>query len=65
MGQPFGIGDPGRGVAIRCLIQFDRRRRCVRCCRDRLDAFEDALRFTALRKVSSIRDCQPAPVALK
>ena len=25
----------------------------------------DALRFTALRKVSSIRDCQPGPVDLK
>src|SRR6266478_1182405 len=30
----------------------------------RLDQAE-ALRFTALRKVSSIRDCQPAPVDLK
>ena len=27
--------------------------------------YQDALRFTALRKVSSIRDCQPDPVDLK
>src|ERR1700733_5862205 len=28
-------------------------------------SYQEALRFTALRKVSSIRDCQPAPVDLK